>query len=791
MKYPLCALIGLVLLSCSGPKSEDTAAPSNAHVDYIAGLASPIKLSFDTTTVHLSDYIQLVDQIDHVVFLNDTLKIDTTTYEVRITQTPSNSITPLEISVNGVRHELPVFKSEKQKYSFTYTSPNSPSQVAIAGNLNGWNASASPLQREGEEWKTTFILNPGVYEYQIVEDGKWMLDATNDQKKSNGQGGFNSTFVVGNPEASAPSITTRRPLDQRIPIEVSSEATVHVWWENSFVAEMNVQPMADTIWSITPPEAAFNLETSTLRVWAEHNGLRGNDLKIPLKNGIPVTSSNELARTDPHKWIMYFLMVDRFADGDSTNNMPVDDSSILTIANHFGGDLAGVTKKVNDGYFDELGMNTIWVSPITTNAEGAWGLWDKGITSTFSGYHGYWPVSSSEIDPHFGTEAVFTELINEVHADNMNIIVDYVANHVHQNHPVYQQHKDWATPLYLPDGRMNTELWDEQRLTTWFDTFLPTLDLENPVVADAMSDSALFWLKHYDIDGFRHDATKHIPESFWRMLTLKAKNEVLNPDGKNNQERKAFQIGETYGNPELISSYVSSGMLDAQFDFNLYDACVDAFAKDETTFSNLERVLKESLHYYGSHHLMGNITGNQDRVRFASYADGGVDFSEDGKLAGWTREINNNGKEGFEKMLLLQTFILTTPGIPCVYYGDEIAMPGGNDPDNRRMMLFNDLNPDQQKLRSAVSALAKMRANRMSLVYGDLVIKEASEDLFAFERTYLGEKTLVFIHKGPEQSISLAEYTSDLIKALLLENAEVTGDSLKLKENAVAVLGKK
>jgi len=123
----------------------------------------------------------------------------------------------------------------------------------------------------------------------------------------------------------------------------------------------------------------------------------------------------------------------------------------------------------------------------------------------------------------------------------MNIIVDYVANHVHENHPVYQQHKDWATPLYLPDGRMNTELWDEERLTTWFDTFLPTLDLENPVVAEAMTDSALFWLHNYDIDGFRHDATKHIPESFWRMLTLKAKNRILNPDGKNENERKAFR----------------------------------------------------------------------------------------------------------------------------------------------------------------------------------------------------------------------------------------------------------
>ena len=103
------------------------------------------------------------------------------------------------------------------------------------------------------------------------------------------------------------------------------------------------------------------------------------------------------------------------------------------------------------------------------------------------------------------------------------------------------------------------QLWDEQRLTTWFDTFMPTLDLERPEVYQTMTDSAVWWVENTNIDGFRHDATKHIPEVFWRTLTHKVRSK---------QRQPLFQIGETYGAPELIRGYLSNGMLDAQFDFN-------------------------------------------------------------------------------------------------------------------------------------------------------------------------------------------------------------------------------
>jgi glycosidase len=100
-------------------------------------------------------------------------------------------------------------------------------------------------------------------------------------------------------------------------------------------------------------------------------------------------------------------------------------------------------------------------------------------------------------------------------------------------------------------------------------------------------------------------------------------------------------------------------------------------------------------------------------------------------------------------MRSLIAFIMTTPGIPCVYYGDEIGMPGGNDPDNRRVMQFDNLNEDQLALRDATGALAKLRRNRMSLMYGGTKIIQSDDQALVFERNYLGEITTIVFAKKP------------------------------------------
>ena len=183
----------------------------------------------------------------------------------------------------------------------------------------------------------------------------------------------------------------------------------------------------------------------------------------------------------------------------------------------------------------------------------------------YSGYHGYWPVHLTQVDTHFGTSNELKTLVNKAHDNNMNVLLDFVSNHVHQESEIWQKHPEWFSPLELPDHRKNIRLWDEQRLTTWFDTFLPSIDHEQIPVSNMLIDTALYWLNTYQLDGFRHDAVKHIHNIFWQMLTKRLKKEVILP-----QKRNLYQIGETFGSRELIGSYISTGQLDAQFDFNLY-----------------------------------------------------------------------------------------------------------------------------------------------------------------------------------------------------------------------------
>lgn len=737
----------LLLHACN---EQDESAPNIDYGDAIAGLAMPVHLNYGRTRIPLADFVEFPEKVDSVYFghevdynyLCDSGLVVINSFNANV------MVTSMGLITGGLHYHIPIFKNQNQSFRFTYEPTREEvKEVGLKGSFNGWNHKANLLSKDDDVWVADLVLAPGLYSYLIVEDGREMRDRNNPQVKDNGQGGFNSAFRVGG-EGSAPFISTYGFSGDSLVLHCPEE--LHnplIIWENHQLDTAFYRRRGNRL-ALAVPAASANLERSHIRVYACNHEERSNDLLIPLANGSPVMDATALNRSDKHTYAMYFMMVDRFANGDTTNDFQVKDPDILPPANYYGGDLAGVLQKIEEGYFNALGTNTIWLSPITQNPLGAYGLWDEGgVRSTFSGYHGYWPISSSKVDFRFGNEGVLKELISTAHGREANVILDYVANHVHQEHPLYQQHPEWATELYLPDGRLNTELWDEQRLTTWFDTFMPTLDLENPKVVAAMTDSALFWFENYPLDGFRHDATKHVPLAFWRELTRKLKYQVAVPES-----RSIYQIGETYGNPELIGSYVGSGLLDGQFDFNLYDAAVAAFASDGAGFEELDRVINQSLTAYGYHNLMGNISGNQDRARFISYADGSVSFAEDAKLAGWTRRIEIKDEVGYDRLALLHALNFTLPGIPVIYYGDEIGMPGANDPDNRRMMRFgDDLEQREREMLETVTAIANLRKQNMALLYGDLQVLHLEGNTYAYCRNYFDKTALVVFNTSGEE----------------------------------------
>jgi glycosidase len=293
---------------------------------------------------------------------------------------------------------------------------------------------------------------------------------------------------------------------------------------------------------------------------------------------------------------------------------------------------------------------------------------------------------------------------------------------------------------------------------------MPDINYEKPEAVDAFSDSALYWLKKFKIDGFRHDATKHVSEKFWRTLTQKIKQEVI--QGEN---RGVYQIGETFGSRELIASYIGSGMLDAQFDFNLYFDSRPVFASQTESFEKVAESMKESAMYYGSHSLMGNITGNHDMPRFLYYAGGSQILGEDEKEAGWSRTIKVEDSRGYARLKMLNAFIMSIPGIPIIYYGDEIGMPGANDPDNRRMMRFDGLSKEEADVKTLTQKLGNIRNSSIALTYGDTRVLSAGKDHLVILRQYF-DKTAILVLNRSEKPLNLKFNVPDYVNIQQLKS---------------------
>ncbi|TNE78543.1 MAG: alpha-amlyase [Bacteroidetes bacterium] len=656
-----------------------------------------------------------------------------------ITGTLKNPVDFIRFEFKDGSVDLVVKRSLKARFDYQFPDPQHRySKVQLSGDFNGWTASRTNLtynQTKGE-WQIQLLLDQGLQAYRLHLDGVEKLDSLNPMKRGNGLGGENSLWQIG-------------------------EVAAAQYW--------NLDSLGGPVWNETPDYVMLCVNNRVIWSGAGKNftaakwthiklpdsgiaklyACKGNqvwqDLYIPIQQGKLLQKPS---LDDKHAMIMYFMMLDRFKDGNTTNNpLPLD--SVLPQAQFLGGDLAGLNSTIESGYFDSLHCNTLWISPISENPKGAYGLWDKGgVRTRFSAYHGYWPVSFTAIDPRFGSDDDLRQVISSAHGKNYKVLLDYVAHHVHQEHPLYQAHPDWVTQLHLPDGSLNTERWDEYRLTTWFDVFLPTLDLARQDITDAVTDSALYWFTAFDLDGLRHDATKHVPLNYWKTLTYKLRTKT-----ERGRAGDLYQIGETYGSNELISSYLGSDMLDAQFDFNLYDRALETFAlpKDSASevkaFDALKSAVEQSLIYYGAHHLMGNISGNQDKPRFMSLADGSVLPSEDTKLAGYTRNIQVQDTLAYKRLALMHAFNFSIPGVPIVYYGDEIGLAGGNDPDNRRMMRFSGLNRLEQELKNTVAALAKYRANSAAMKFGTTRVISGSNYMLLI-RSYLNEHSVMVISRS-------------------------------------------
>lgn len=597
--------------------------------------------------------------------------------------------------------------------------------VSVAGNFNDWNGGSHIMTEVAPgRYQLDLLAAPGELIYLLKVGERYMRDPANPDSIPNGFGSWNSRLVLKD-EGGAPPRLRRLGWTRQ-----GSERVV------SFLAE---GLGADWSWAGLHGNEAL-METAVIRIGdtlrvrlAERPALGPDRLRFAVSRGTRRSTLQTVFLDSAFVWqdaVVYALMPDRFRNGNPANDAPVRHPDLLGPANWQGGDLAGILACLDEDYFRRLGVNALWIYPLNESTDQAWQEYPEPHR-WYTGYHGYWPVHPTRIEPRFGDSLLFRQVVDRAHSQDMRVLLDLVANHVHQEHGWVTEHPDWFGSLLLPDGRRNLRIWDEQRLTTWFEPHMPDIDYgTHPEAVDATCDVALKWVDGYGLDGFRHDAVKHVPRELWEGLTRWMKAGVP-------PERPFYQIGETFGSDDLIQSYVGPDALDAQFNFNLFHPAREVFLDSTRSFEELARILELNLSSYGANSLMGNLMDSHDKARWPSLAEGDLPLSgANGQEIGWTKPPQNDDPRTYDKTRLFLTWLLGLPGVPFLYYGDEIALAGAEDPDNRRMMRFGaQLTELERTQLERTAELVRMRRTRPELRRGDLEIVHAEHDLLVFLRS--------------------------------------------------------
>lgn len=418
--------------------------------------------------------------------------------------------------------------------------------------------------------------------------------------------------------------------------------------------------------------------------------------------------------------VMYLIMTDRFADGDTSND-PNPSQRDLPRGWH-GGDFRGIELHLD--YLKDLGVTTIWTTPAYNN------------DGSRQAYHGYSATNMYSVDPHFGTLADYQHLANAIHAAGMKIVLDTVPNHVGPAHPWANDpptpdwfhgtvaHHDQAKGEFrsIPDPHAS---WAEQKDVTqgWFANVLPDLNQENPLVSQYLIQNAVWWVETAGLDGLRLDTFPYVGRAFWH--DFHAELHDLYP--------RLTTVGEVFNGDPTITSYFAGGvarngpqgMIDTglytPFDFPTFFMLRNVLTQNRP-MTQLEEVLREDRLYPHPERLVPFL-GNHDTPRFMSAPGATVD---DLKIA--------------------FALLATLRGMPQIYSGDEIAMRGGADPDNRRdfpggfpgdrssAFTATGRTPEQQDVFRRASSLFHFRAGHPALQSGQQQDVFMDDTAFAFLR---------------------------------------------------------
>jgi glycosidase len=497
--------------------------------------------------------------------------------------------------------------------------------------------------------------------------------------------------------------------------------------------------------------------------------------------------------------VIYFVFVDRFFNGNSDLDPGCHVSGASgELADYMGGDWAGVMQKIEEGYFSSLGVNTLWITVPFENPH-VTGRGIGGDNHEYSAYHGYWPKLDNE-DPNalsqescFGSFDDLRRLISTAHAKGLKVLFDFAMVHAHASSGIFARHPDWFWPNSKdgsPDCICGGQYckWETDPQRCWFTDYLPHWNYTN---ADARSWSvanAVAWIKQTQdaagmgVDGFRADAIKHVDMSWLTELRAKIANEVT---PHQNPPQRFYMVGETYdfGNRDILRQFVDPATkLDGQFDFPLRKQIVDATLLRKSSMSDLASFMDSNDYFYGAGAVMSTFIGNHDLPRAIHLAQNQPiwgDQGSDGKDRSWANTPGPAGeREAYERMANGFAVLFTNRGAPLIYYGDEIGMPGGGDPDNRRFMQWGGLSANQQYLQDRIKKLGDIRSKHPALRRGARSTINANGDTWLFLRQTSEDTVYVAVNRSdsPKEVTGLPEGALDD----LIESQSVSGPTVTI-----------
>jgi alpha-amylase len=396
---------------------------------------------------------------------------------------------------------------------------------------------------------------------------------------------------------------------------------------------------------------------------------------------------------------IYMVMTDRFRNGDPTNDL----DSVPGKADWWqGGDLQGVIDELD--YIKGLGMTAIWITPF--------------VAQTSGGYHGYWTLSPTQVDPHLGTPQKLDELVAAAHAHGLKVIFDIVLNHLGYGHP-------WLTdPRYAgyfhPECPINFA--DQKSVENCWLAGLPDLNTENPFVLAMQVEAWSYWIGRTGVDGLRIDAARHLPKDYIREWTARIKQAFPN----------LWILGEVYSSGyRYQSGYLDAG-LDAVTDFQTYDSVrIGLDPRGDLAQLALPPTLAADLG-----------AGNEDRrVIFVDNHD-------------VPRFVGRDAPDAATKARLEQAlvYLFTMPGTPVLYYGTEVALPGGPDPDDRRPMPWTG---GDETVHQLVRDLATTRQAIPSLRRGSFEELQSERGLVVYDRRGGPDVAVIAINGDEQRSVDI------------------------------------